>query len=74
MSVSVSLRTVFVTVVLSVVPAVVLLLLPRNKATSNKMNIAAPITQTHGEVYHSVVCCVVTLVVVDVELLDPAES
>ena len=36
------------------------------------MNTAAPIIHTHGEVYHSVVCSVVMLVVVVV--LEEAES
>jgi hypothetical protein len=52
---------------LSLLPAV-LLLLPLSSATNNKINIAAPITQTHGEVYQSVVCFVETLVVVLLEL------
>ena len=48
------------------------LLPPRNSATKSKIKTAAPATQTHGEVYHSVVCSVVMLVVVVV--LEEAES
>jgi hypothetical protein len=74
-SVSVSLWTVLVTVTLSLAPAVVLLLPPLNKATNNKINTAAPITHTHGEVQKSV-CSVVVIVVfvLDVELLEPSVS
>ena len=42
--------------------------MPLNKATNKRINTAAPISQTHGEVYHSVVCSVEMLVVVVEEL------
>ena len=67
---SLSLRTVLVTVTLSLLPDVDLPLLPLNRATNNKINTAAPIIHTHGEVYHSVVCSVVIVVEEELELDD----
>ena len=61
---SVSLLTDFVTVTLSEVPEVVLLLLPLVRATSNKMNTAAPATHTHGEAYQF------SLFVTEVEVVE----
>jgi hypothetical protein len=72
---SVSLLTVFVTVTLSEVPLVVLLLLPLVSATSNKINTAAPATQTHGEAYQfSVVLTEVVVVEVELDALSCAST
>lgn len=51
----------FITVVL--VTSLSVLEFPRNRAISISMNTAPPITQTHGEVYHSVRVEVVVVVV-----------
>jgi hypothetical protein len=65
---SVSLLTVFVTVTLSVVAeSVLLLLLPRVSATSNKINTAAPTSHTQGEEYQFSVCVVVVMLLVELE-------
>ena len=71
-TVSVSRLTVFVTVTRSVVPSVVRVpLLLFRRATSKRINTAAPATHTHGEVYHS---DSVTLTVVFVLVFDSVVS